>query len=442
MTIKPNKLVSLKKTASALVVSTSLAALAAVPAQAQQIEFWTQTYGDLISWKSLMEELTAEFEAESGIEVRHEIINWPTAFQTWLTVAQGGAAPDCADMYWLHSFSAIGGDQYGPLPINEYRDRWPDLEEAYFAGSLQDVFWNDDFYGVPWRVDIRPIMYRTDLFEEAGVTNAPGSWEEIVDAATELTKRDENGNVSQWGYSFGPDNPPQALVPYYWQAGGNFLSEDGSKATIDNEAMRTTLTWMRDMVWQHQVVSPEFMEQGYDPLVDFVSGTLAMVGSTPNAWGGQIDRDFPEIDGKWAMAIAPEGPAGNRDTYSGAGYFGVLRGTDNVEACVDWIAFLSRDDIAQRISEAGGTVSPERAVMESEFWSDRPWKEVVAESLDYGRTSQHPSPIWSALMSPESGAVIYDMMYDAIVLQKDIDEVVTATQARMQSEIDRTKTKE
>ncbi len=71
---------------------------------------------------------------------------------TWLLVTQGGAHPDGADMYWLLSFSTLGGDPDGPMPITDYQETyWPDLEERFFAGGLQDVMWQGvsmEFRGV------------------------------------------------------------------------------------------------------------------------------------------------------------------------------------------------------------------------------------------------------------------------------------------------------
>lgn len=407
-------------------------------AQASQIEFWTQPYGDLIAWEMMLDELASEFEEESDITVKIEVINWSNAFQTWFTVAQGGAHPDAADMYWLHSFSAIGGEQFGPMPINEYRDEYfPDLEERFFAGALQDVYWQDDFYGVPWRGDIRPLIYRTDAFEEAGLTDPPTTWDEITEYAQKLTVRDDNDNVTRWGFAFGGGNLVTQLMPYYWQAGGEFMSEDGSTATIDNEAMRETLEWMRDLVWEYEVVSPEFMEQGYDPQPDFIAGTVAMIGNVSDEWGSLLSQEYADLNGKWAMA---ENAAGSedQDTFSGAGYWGVLRGTDKVEESMQWIAFLSRDENMQRLAEATGRVSPNKNVMASEYWTDAPWKVAVTTALEDAHTSQHPAPSWSTIAASQPGAVLYDMFYDAIVRQQDIDEVLARAEARMQEELDRT----
>jgi ABC-type sugar transport system, periplasmic component len=405
-------------------------------ASAQEITFWTQPQGDLLAYQDLFDQLTGEFRDQTGINVSVEVINWSVAFNTWLTVAQGGAAPDCADMYWLHSFSGIGAGRFGPMPITEYKDQWPTLEDDFYPGALADVNWNGEFYGIPWRVDIRPVIYRTDFLAEAGIEAPPANWEEIVEQGLALTQRDDNGNVTRWGFAPGNNNPAQTLLPYYWQAGGAMMSEDGKTATIDNEAMRTALKFLQDLVHIHKVTSPEIFEKSADPLTDFTSGMVAINGSSGNAWPVQLDRDYPEMEGTWALALNPEGPE-NRDSFSGAGYWGVLYGSRDVDACVEWIKFLSTPENMQRISETTGAASPRRSVMSSEFWTDRPWKQVMAETLNYGHTSQHPSSVWTALASPEPGAVIYDLVYNTVIGGADIDAAITEAQARMQAELDR-----
>jgi multiple sugar transport system substrate-binding protein len=405
-------------------------------ANAQSISFWTQPQGDLLAFEELFGELASEFKAQSGTEVNVEVINWSVATNTWLTVAQGGAAPDCAGMFWLHSFSGIGGGKYGPMPITEYRDEWPTLDQDFYPGTLADVTWKGEFYGIPWRVDIRPLIYRTDFLEEAGVAAPPQTWEEIIEIGKKLTVRDANGNVTRWGFHPGNEQPGQTLLPYYWQAGGTMMNEDGTKATIDNEAMRTALKFLQDLVQVHKITSPEIFEKSNDAEADFASGLLAMAGSIGSAWGTRFDRDYPELDGKWNMALNPKGPQ-NGDSYSGAGYWGVLHGTDKVRECIDWIKFLSSPDNMQRISEVTGVTSPMRQVMASDFWSDRPWKQVVASALDYAHTSQHPSAVWSAIASPEPGAVLYDLVYSTVIAGEDIDAAVKTAQARMQAELDR-----
>ena len=412
--------------------------LGSAHAQAKNIEFWSQPYGDSIAWKRLLDGLAKSFQEETDISPRTEIINWPNAGQTWLLAAQGGAHPDVGDMYWLHSNAGIGAGKNGPMPITEYKETYfPDLEERFFEGALVDVYWNGDFYGIPWRGDIRPQIVRTDFLAEAGFDRAPENWQEISEYAKALTVRDSSGNVTRWGFNFGfASNAVQQLMPYYWQAGGEFMSEDGKTATIDNDAMRETLTWMRDMVWIQQAVDPNFMEASASPLDDFVAGTLAMSGSIPDNNVRRFEAEFPEINGLWELEIPPMGPQ-NRAAYSGAGYWGLLYGTEKIEESLQWIQFLARDENMQTITEYTAGVSPNKHVMQSSFWKDRDWKIKITETLEFAHTSQYPSPAWATISAGEPGGIVYDLMFNVIVKQNDMNEAIATAQARMQAELDK-----
>ncbi|MEP4770354.1 MAG: extracellular solute-binding protein [Roseibium sp.] len=424
----------LKLTTALLTVTSGLTMTSM--AGAVSIEFWTHTYGDQIKWKAAVAELAKDFESETGITVNHQIVPWKAAKKTWLTIAQGGAHPDCADMFWLHSYSAIGGDKFGPMPINDYKSKFPNLEKEFYGGALTDAKWRGDLYGVPWRGDIRPLIYRTDIAAEAGVTTAPDTWDEVVEASKKMTKRDANGNVERWGYGFGTSNVVAWLMPLYWQAGGEFMTEDGKTATIDNDAMRTALTYMHDMVNVHKVADPDSFEKGYKARPRFVAGQIGMIGSAEQSWGKKLEAENPEVNGKWEFARSAMGPE-DRDSFSGAGYIGVLRGTAKADQCTDWMAFLATDESMQKLSEATGNVATKPAVMASDFWSDRPYKKVVAVALQDAHTSQHPSPAWSAISTAEPGGIIYDLIYSTVIEQKDMNEAITKAQGLMQAELDR-----
>lgn len=420
----------------ALLAFSSTMAIASVAKAETTIDFWSQPYGDQIKWQESYEALIEKYEAsQSDVKVNFEILPWSDSRTKWLAIAQGGAAPDCADMWWLHSFSAIGGDKYGPMPLGDLASKLP-IDEFY-SGAMQDASWRGDIYGVPWRGDVRLMLYRSDAMKEAGIDKAPDTWDEVVEVAKKLTIRDGN-NVTRWGYGFGTSAKiVDWLMPLYWQAGGEFMTDDGKTATIDNDAMRTALKWMHDMVNVHKVADPDSFEKGYVARPLFVANRVAMFGSAEQAWGKRMEAENPEVNGLWSFARSAKGPE-DRDSFSGAGYLGVLRGTEKAEACVDWLSFLAKDENMQALSEASGNVATKPAVMASEFWTDRPYKLVVAEALQDAHTSQHPAPAWSAVSTSEPGGILYDMIYSTVIEQKDMDEAIKKAQALMQAELDRT----
>ncbi len=405
-----------------------------------KVTFWTQAYGDSAVWqKDYLEAFGTQFKEESGVDTEFQIVPWASAAQTWLTVAQGGAAPDAADMYWLYSNAAIGGGKFGPQPMDAYKaDLWPDLTTRYTESALTDGIWNNKLYGIVWRGDIRPMIYRTDLLEAEGIKAPPDNWDDITNMAKQLTKRDSNGNVTQWGFVFGNAQPLQQMLQYVWQAGGEFMTADGKTATIDTPEVRQAIQWMYDLIWTHKVVSPELMETSYVVTEQFDAGKIAIVGSASNTTGRDLDRDFPDLDGKWAMAKPTMGPK-SRASYFGAGYFGPLYGNNNLEASARWIEFLTRDENMQKMIEYTGYVTPNKSVMASKYWTDRPWKLVVGDTMQYAHPSQHASPAWTKMVANNAGAVIYDLFYNILVKQNNMDEEIKTAQKNAQIEMDKIK---
>jgi multiple sugar transport system substrate-binding protein len=400
------------------------------------IQFWTMTYADPEPYLEFMRGKADQFREETGIQVETEMINWSNAAQTWLLVSQGGAHPDVADMYWLYSFSKLGGGKAGPMPITDYLEiYWPDLEERFYASGLQDVFWQGEFYGIPWRGDIRPMLYRVDMLEEAGYSGPPQTWDEITEVAKATTKRD-GADTSVWGFELSSAVPVQQFMAYLWQAGGEYMTKDGETATIDTPEMRKSLQFMYDHIWTHETMPREIMEKGHTPMDLFRSGQVAVIGQVSDSEGLTFDRDYPDMEGQWAFSVPAQGPV-NRSAYSGAGYWGVLRGTEYVDESVRYVEFLSRDENMQEITEYIGRVSPNKNVMASPYWTDRPWKKVVVDTLEHAHTSQHPSPAWGVLTATEPGSVLYDLYYEALIQQQPFDDVLARAQTRAQAEMDK-----
>ena len=101
-----------------------------------------------------------------------------------------------------------------------------------------------------------------------------------------------------------------------------------------------------------------------------------------------------------------------------------LYGTKNLEATARWIEFLTRDENMQKIIEYTGYVTPNKSVMASKYWTDRPWKLVVGDTMQYAHPSQHPSPAWTKMVANNAGAVIFDLFYNTLVKKNNIDDEI------------------
>ncbi len=365
-----------------------------------RIVFWTHRSGsDPQVWMDQLKAWAKEFKDKTKIEVEVQELNWDVSRNTWLLIAQGGDAPDCADMYWLWSFVGLGRGKYGPMPITPYKDVFfKDLDQRFVKGTQQDAHFKGEFYGVAHRGDPRPFMWRSDLGKAAGFTKPPDTWQEITEQAKAMTKRDAAGNTTMWGMEFGSDNnKPQQVVTYYWQAGGEYMDLDGKTATFDTPAMRDALKWMYDQIWTYKVVPPDFMEKAHNPWDAFTGQQVAMLPQAGLGNFKQLDEQFPELAEKVEIAVNAKGPK-SRACYYGAGYWGVLRGTKYPAECAQWIAFLSEDERQIKKGQILGDLPTNKAALAQKNWTDRPWKLKIPEILEHAHPSQHPSYAWAKLL--------------------------------------------
>jgi multiple sugar transport system substrate-binding protein len=81
-------------------------------------------------------------------------------------------------------------------------------------------------------------------------------------------------------------------------------------------------------------------------------------------------------------------------------------------------------------------MSPNLKALQDPYFANNPWYKVSIETLQYGRTSQHPSAAWAKLVLEESGGVIFDMVTNTITGKVPIDQAVVTAQDAMQKEMD------
>jgi ABC-type glycerol-3-phosphate transport system substrate-binding protein len=201
-----------------------------------------------------MPELEARFEADHPnvdvIVLTHEGLgaNYLNIFLEW---AQTNAST--ADLYFGGLISqlspAIIDDQLLPwdeIMVDELApDQWIPafLDYSYVPGSE-----GSNYPTLPGLGETMNFQYNTDLFEAAGITSAPASYEELYDAACKLAQQEVNGTSiigleMEYGINFAPDTWMAAVVA----SEGTYLTEDG-KINWDSEAGRQWIEFQKSII--------------------------------------------------------------------------------------------------------------------------------------------------------------------------------------------------
>ena len=146
------------------------------------IVFWTNaTAGD---GRQYWEDFAAAFESEhEGVTVQIEAIQ-NEDYEGKLTTAMQdlSSGPDV--------FMTLGGqkdrDMIAAGQLMDLTDKISDTVKTQMAASLDSATYDGKIYGVPTTVQPGGIWYSKDLFAQAGITEAPTTWEELMDACQKL----------------------------------------------------------------------------------------------------------------------------------------------------------------------------------------------------------------------------------------------------------------
>lgn len=222
------------------------------------------------------------------------------------TMMAGGVAPDLflLSQEFIPSYAAIGA--IADLDQRIKADPKIALDDYYPAG-LETARYGDKLHGLPWVMMPVVLYYNQALFdaEKMAYPTRDWDWATFRAAAKKLTKREADDRAIQWGF-LQHTWPPYVL--WVWQAGGDVLSADGTKPTLDDPATIEGLRFMRQLVVEDKV-SPgagTVAQNGANEL--FKSGKIAMF------MGGASD-DFDRTPGlRVGVSELPHGA--KRATFS------------------------------------------------------------------------------------------------------------------------------
>jgi ABC-type glycerol-3-phosphate transport system substrate-binding protein len=149
----------------------------------------------------------------------------------------------------------------------------------------------------------------------------------------------------------------------------------------------------------------------WDGRVAFAEGQAGMYMA--GAWfAGVLSTEFPDIEGKWATAPLPEGPAGCKTTIAGDSLV-MMEQTDVPDAAWLWMEFLSRPDIIARMTyETEGTLLPPLvSQLESEeIVEEKPVLEGFIDLMECGVASTVSNPKFprvETILNEELGKAMY-----------------------------------
>ena len=189
----------------------------------------------------------------------------------------------------------LGAQHGGWLPIAQ--------ESSYFGGHWK---------AVPFYHQSEPAVYRTDLFQQIGLTREQVhalTWDRFLDAAKKLHAL---GKPVAFAISQTPDSEC-ALYPLLWAFGSSTVDKAG-KVVINSPQTAKAIEYVKELA---KYMPREVL--GWDDASNnrfMLAGEGSYTFNPPSIWV-LAERDVPALKGKLDHAPMPAGPAGRfRNTLS------------------------------------------------------------------------------------------------------------------------------
>src|SRR6266481_5759080 len=127
-------------------------------------------------WQGLSEQYTKQ----GGVKVDLRVIDWNSIDQQVSTMIQNNQPPDVLN---LNSFSSYAKDG---LLYSADEILSPKTKEDFLDAFARGGEYQGKLYGFPILASARAFFYNKDLFEKAGLTSPPRTWDEFVQAARKI----------------------------------------------------------------------------------------------------------------------------------------------------------------------------------------------------------------------------------------------------------------
>ncbi|MDO9545204.1 MAG: extracellular solute-binding protein [Pelolinea sp.] len=291
-----------------------------------------------------IEKVITAFEAANpGITVESTRFAWDDFKPALITGIAGDATPDTArmDIAWVSEFA----DQGALMQLDGVMPGFDDIADGTFSGPLSTNFWQGHYYGLPQNTNTQVLLWNKEIFDAAGITDAPATLDEFATVACELTKGE-----TQYGYALG-GTYFWAPAPIFYAMGGEVVDADITTASgyVNSEDSVAAFTMLTEL-FNQDCISPNLLGGGIGTADGHATGLYAMIVDGP--WMVDIYKgNYPDFEVNFAPI--PTGTDGSTSSVVGGEDVVIFEGTENADAAMKWAAFLLSEESQLTMAEVG-----------------------------------------------------------------------------------------
>lgn len=291
------------------------------------------TYWGLWEEKQAFEPLIADYKRKNPhVNINYIKMDPQDYREKILQRSEKGKGPDIFRFHntWVPSLRQV----LAPVPENIISDQ--EMDKTFYPVVKKDLKIGDFYYGLPLEIDGLVLVYNNDLFKRAGLAVPPKTWDDVVNYASQLTTKDQTGQIITSGIALGTASNLAHFSDIFGvmllQNGGDLKNLTSAEAVGALEAFRK-FAEPPNNVWDENMPNS---------IAAFIQEKVAMI-IVPSWEILVIKQNNPDIDLKvTTLPIVQEGGV----QVSLANYWveGVSRSSDNQLEGWKFLRFLIEKD--------------------------------------------------------------------------------------------------
>ena len=302
-----------------------------------------------------------------------------------LTASRGGKPPQLSVILSVDMFTLIDEDVI--IPFDELIETEEDKAwlASFYPAFMENSQTGGKTYGIPFQRSTPVLYWNKEAFADAGLDpeTPPSTWEETVEMGKKLVKKDDSGNVTQWGVRI-----PSSGFPYWLFQGLTTQNEailansDGNETNFDDPKVVEALEYLVGLSTEHEVMAPGIIEWGATPKAFFEGQTAMMWTSTGNLTNVRDNAPFD-----FGVGLLPAHKRYGAPT--GGGNFYIFRDSSDEQkkAAFEFVKWITSPEQAAKWSIATGYVAPSAAAWETQemadYAKDFPPALIARDQLEY-----------------------------------------------------------
>lgn len=331
-------------------------------------------------------EFVAGFEsAHPDIKVKVQIQEWDGIGEKVTAALASNDAPDVIETgnTQVAQFAQSGG-------LLDLSDKVDELGgKDWLRGLAEPGAYEGKQYGIPYYAANRVVIYRTDLFEKAGVDPAAIKTRDQWITATEKLNQAGTQGIYLPGQTW------YALAGFIWDEGGDLATESGGswKGTLDTPEALRGMDFYKEL--QALGKGPRDSDEAEPPQAEVMAqGKVAQIISTPGGANVVIESN-PELKGKLGFFPIPGKTADKPGSvFIGGSDLVIPAASGKPDAAFTFVKELTGDTWQRKLAQSMSYV-PNKTTLADAVASD-PGTAAMAAGAAVGRATPN-TPGWAAV---------------------------------------------